>query len=491
MQKKRQGLFWALGLILGLWGFVPNPVRADDSLFTPKDQRFPILTQQEFLGLDSERQREYLLILRDFVVDVSRLNPNGFPAQAHHRNELLLQLLASASMERVSANTQAECQLAVIQQAGLRQVRLLCPGRRGVSDSVQVSTGGVYDDPQEVADRLLSQLNSPQYQGAKLNMTSTELARQVQRFQEEDNGSLRFQASVRPLVNKDVRLVSTPARTEPVVVISERGSEPLQTPSLAGPVETTYRTNQEGAVTETVSNTEQNLDQIGAARTTEPQVTDISSTRRAPSARAAEEASMQKLRGMEEEHKNSLRCIYAGFPVRRTKDSDSCRPVGSFLSEKSKQVFACRDEDVSSEHRAISAEIVLPAKAPNEKVVLCHPLVFGLDKDGRPFCVPRNASATESCRFVSSRSSQKEASLESAIRLARENPMSLSEMRWTFEKLCQGNEADLRSVLQPKSEEAFQKSKGDLGKTCLAYEQKLAVFPGGARLPANRATGTR
>ncbi|MBX3040398.1 MAG: hypothetical protein KF789_06785 [Bdellovibrionaceae bacterium] len=450
--------------------------------FLKPQERFPVLSHGEFMRLTPQAQADYILVMRDFMVDLSRIAPNGMPTTAHHKWELFLHYLGLETMPEAQAAGDENCRLARVVQGGAQFLQLYCEGKNGKIDTINVLTSP-YGTPQEVAERLSAEL--AQSQGLKVSVDTANLARQVAAYEADGyDGALSFKQEIKyPSGVSAVEVKVLPTRSEPVI-LAIPSEDASKKPVSSDPLTERIKVDDKGTVIEKVSNTPQDLSGTGQP------ITDISGKKRAQTFREAENASMKKLKKLEDDHKGPLRCIYAGFAIKKTPENDSCQPVGSFMSEKSKKVFACKKEDISEAHSNAGGEVILPKKAPSGKVVLCNPLVFGLDKDGAPFCVPRNKKATESCRFVSSKASQKEASIKSAVELARENPMVLSQIRWTYERLCQGNDDDIKSLLGGSSEAQLKKSKADLAQTCAAYEQKLGEFPNGGRL-GNSGSGQK
>ncbi len=120
-------------------------------------------------------------------------------------------------------------------------------------------------------------------------------------------------------------------------------------------------------------------------------------------------------------------CIYAGSVVGYeggVKRSFKCEPPRSFCFGSS----SCRSD---------SGEAMSPAFSCGMKGVLCNPLLFGVQSDGKtPFCVDRTANATLSCEARSSEDPEAVQILDSEHAGVRE---AWDEFAGRLNQLCEGN----------------------------------------------------
>lgn len=208
----------------------------------------------------------------------------------------------------------------------------------------------------------------------------------------------------------------------------------------------------------------------------------------------------------------SLRCIYAGFPIYGT----NCRARASYKDPVNKKNYTCTDREVNARARPATTgtetrrgarlpraattgtgtttttaaatpptdaaaneyQTILPDPVDPQKTVLCNPLLFGL-KNGKPLCIARGASATQTCRKESSGADGKMTAQakESALALMRENPGEYEKLKNALTEICRGPNSDENTIKTYwLSKQKTEKTASDLAKTCNDFGPRLAEF---------------
>lgn len=182
-----------------------------------------------------------------------------------------------------------------------------------------------------------------------------------------------------------------------------------------------------------------------------------------------------------------FRCIYAGFTVY----GDKCAAPEKYVDPKTNTVYTCKAPSAGDKQ---DLGVVAPAKPDSKKTILCNPVFFGTlpakaDKSAKtstapaapaaspassaspaekvePICVARGKNATAAC--LKAANSNKEASLKSAVKFAKDNKEKYDELNNTIAKLCSEN--------GPVDVEMSDSSKKDLTATCQKYRDRLADY---------------
>lgn len=183
--------------------------------------------------------------------------------------------------------------------------------------------------------------------------------------------------------------------------------------------------------------------------------------------------------------KRQLACIYAGFPILGPK----CEAKSTYTIFTAGKAYTCTDgKDIKS---ATIKTIVAPKNPSKGKNVLCNPAIFGLNKDGEPFCVGKGGSATKECKRLAELPANKEKSLKSAAEIMLEDRKFVQNTNVTIQHLCSGKyDADLRKSLQQRGRPNVEASLQDIKSTCNVYSERFAEFQrAGINVPSGLSTG--
>ena len=177
-----------------------------------------------------------------------------------------------------------------------------------------------------------------------------------------------------------------------------------------------------------------------------------------------------------------FRCIYAGFTVY----GDDCKPPDKYVDPKTNSVYTCKPTEGDKDYG-----ILTPAKPDPKKTVLCNPVFFGTVPNGpgsngsypkqEPICVAKGKNATADC--LTGANADKNASLKSAVKFAKDDKAKYQELTDTIATLCAGDASPATSSMSASS-------KKDLSDTCIKYRDRMKDYQpayegsGAAAVPA-------
>lgn len=214
--------------------------------------------------------------------------------------------------------------------------------------------------------------------------------------------------------------------------------------------------------------------------TTPPRINEAEARAAREREKAAEYSSM---------YKSGLACLYAGFAIRAAK----CEAQSSYTNHSGGiyhgKTFSCVPKESITNPSA--KEIITPEPISSKKPVLCNPMIFGLSKDNKPFCIAKGGSATKNCLDLATKDEEtKKHALETAIQLSNEDISFARNTQLAVERLCSGKEDEqLRRSLEARGR-PVEKSLADIKSTCSLYLQRLAEIKPGGTIPQVELPGT-
>lgn len=427
--------------------------------FYKSNERFPILTYEEFRRLSNEDQGAYLKLTREFFASLEQSNLRT----ASLRPDFLQMLLA---LNPTAEAAQEECQL---RKTGTDYC-LFCPTYARYQVGGPQGGGQICGRTIEDLHRRVSQpSNEFTTQLPQVGVSLTQLKALEERALDE--GAVPFRTEVTPQ-DGVVRTVITPAGKKVVPVPEE---EIRREVNEAGPIERIDRI-ENGQVVESNSNQGgQNLEAPAADTRREKAEADAA-------AAAAQEAERQQRLQDKDKFGKEIRCLYAGFPI----VGAVCTPKTHFTSDDKKTTYACDSKNLGD---TTSMGQILTPKPPKEsEKILCNPLLFGTTADNQPFCVAKGGNATRECIKKADRAPE---SLQKAAEIQKANAKTSRELIWTLTKLCHGDEATLKQMLAGRMQRSADKVVADIKKTCNDFGERFSAFYNQYRDGARGGSGQR
>lgn len=156
-------------------------------------------------------------------------------------------------------------------------------------------------------------------------------------------------------------------------------------------------------------------------------------------------------------------CIYAGWAI-QTKGP--CKPISEkelIDTEGNRTLFSCKKPTSVNEIKVLSGN-------EEDAIVLCNPILFGLEND-RPICIRPAKNATEECKRRSN-----EIAETHALTLAMNNPAEYRSLNTRFTQLCQSSEEALDAHFRSRGKNKTQARNAvkDVSQTCVHLREKMA-----------------
>lgn len=167
--------------------------------------------------------------------------------------------------------------------------------------------------------------------------------------------------------------------------------------------------------------------------------------------------------------KKKFSCIYAGFSL-----TGSCYPPVYMTNGKMGKVYSC---DASIPKGLAKEKLVVPegANKSGRGFVLCHPVLFGLEK-GKPICLPNQKDMTSACgQYVDKNLGGNKDSIKEMI---EQNADEYRLLQQTLTTVCKAG------TIKPE-EYPHVKDPADVGRTCAAFADRFQKYS----QPGTGATG--
>lgn len=432
---------YILGLLFAVLSF-PSLLSAQ-ATFYRKNERFPILTIEEFQKLRPYHQQKYMQDLQEFIVELDRV---GVRTAWLFEMPPFLQVLFSLSEK---AHAAAESCSFRISGSATNRYCFRCPSFNSISEEGGASPGVVCA---ESIDGLHSKLSNSQSAFPQVTLPdgTTNYAGYFRRIEQEEGvGETRVSSTV---ARRDgtFRTVVTPAGTH--TVREPTNAEP-RTVTEADPP-TKIEKVENGQVTEVQANGPGN--RLGAVTDTTVEAS----------------RTQNELRAAKEDFTKNLRCMYAGFPIMGRE----CSPRSHFKSDDGKTAYTCDLEGFRGSEEGKSMEEGATVKSPQppnaSKKVLCNPLIFGVKSNDEPFCIGRTKDATKTCLTLARADSE---SLKKAVALQNGSRKQARQLLWVLSKLCHGNQDELRNFLKDRSRN-LNAAVADVATTCNVYGERFNEY---------------